>query len=189
MDLFPVKLLNIQGLTNVKYAELEGEIGEGTILCLTETQKKINDIKMSERIRSIESMSSLTDRRGGGLLVLYREGGKVELEREGSRSKDILEVSGKIGGVKVKIVLVYLATGQGGAAEINEGIMEEIREKIGRAEERGEGVVLLGDFNGHLGYLGHQEESITGAIVNRMIEQCGLNLLNIDERCVGGTYT
>ena len=48
--------MNIGGLTNEKYTELEKEIGEYTILCLTETQKKIDNIKRARDIKGISSM-------------------------------------------------------------------------------------------------------------------------------------
>ena len=48
--------------------------------------------------------------------------------------------------------------------------------------------IVLGDFNGHLGYLGNQEENMNDKLINKMIQEEDLILLNIYSRCKG-TYT
>ena len=40
-----IKLLNVQGLTEDKWIEILEETGDDSIMCLTETQKKVDDIK------------------------------------------------------------------------------------------------------------------------------------------------
>ena len=45
--------------------------------------------------------------------------------------------------------------------------------------------IVLGDFNGHLGYLGNQEENMNGKFINKMIQEEYLIILNIDSRCKG----
>ena len=55
-------------------------------------------------------------------------------------------------------------------------------------EERGQIAWVLGDFNGHLGYLGEQEENENGKQINKFIEETGLLLMNIDTKCTG-VYT
>lgn len=48
--------------------------------------------------------------------------------------------------------------------------------------------ITCGDFNAHLGYLGHQTENENGKLVNQFIEESGLILMNLDDKC-SGTYT
>ena len=53
---YKIKIINIQGLTNEKYMDLQEELKEKTILCITETQKKVDNIKRGEKIRAYSSM-------------------------------------------------------------------------------------------------------------------------------------
>ena len=60
-------LLNIQGLTQPKVIEIEGELKSNDIYCLTETQMKRKQVKTSDSTRELHKMRSLTDKKGGGL--------------------------------------------------------------------------------------------------------------------------
>ena len=46
-----IKLLNIQGLTQVKAFEIERIITKNIIICLTETQQKLEKINFNQDIR------------------------------------------------------------------------------------------------------------------------------------------
>ena len=178
-----VKLLNVGGLTNEKYTELEREIGEQTLLCLTETQKKVDDIKRAKDIKGISSMREDEEKRGGGLMVMYREREGFRWAKIENGIPDILEIEGRLGDIEARIFLCYFRTGN--EEEIIRG-NRELREYIlGRIEqiEQEIGIMVLGDFNGHLGYLGDQVENRTGKLINEMIDGGNLNLLNIDDRC------
>ena len=189
LDKYIIKCLNIQGLTNEKYSELYGEIGEGVIMCLTETQKKVNNIRIGQEMKILESMREMQDQRGGGIMILYEEREDLFLEKKESRYRDCLEVSGKFGKEKVNLTVVYLKTGAGREElEHNREILARMKEGVLEAEERGEVYIAVGDFNGHLGYLGYQEENENGKNVNKLIEESGLLLMNIDEKCEG-VYT
>ena len=186
---YKIKYLNIQGLTNVKYSEIYGEIGEGVVMCLTETQKKVNNIRVAENLITIESMREMEERRGGGVMVLFEEKEDLRLEKEVNEYRDCLEMKGNFGREMVNLTVVYLRTGSGREElEQNREILERMKEKAWEAEERGEGYIAVGDFNGHLGYLGYQEENENGKNVNKMIEESGLLLLNVDDKCEG-VYT
>lgn len=50
-----------------------------------------------------------------------------------------------------------------------------------------EAVMLLDDFNEHLGYVGEQE-NVNGKMVNEWIWNYNLLLLNVDSKC-SGTYS
>ena len=67
------KIINIQGLTKTKGIEVEELIGDRSIVCLTETQKKIRDVMFSKDCKIIENMREKEDRKGGGLMVIYKE--------------------------------------------------------------------------------------------------------------------
>ena len=57
-----IKLLNIQGLTQVKAIEIEIILSKNGIICLTETQHKFEKINFSHDIRYITSMPSMQDK-------------------------------------------------------------------------------------------------------------------------------
>ena len=183
-SMFMVKLLNIQGLTNEKYGEIHYEVEDYTLICLTETQKKIDNIRVEENIKVISSMRRMDEKKGGGLMLLYREREDFYFEKRENRKNDIMQVKGKIGKRNIVIWLVYLATGNDLATkEENNCLMREIEETM--EKESGESRMILGDFNGHLGYLGHQEENQNGKVINDFLERNDVVLLNIDERCEG----
>lgn len=55
-------------------AELEQLLnGRYNVLCITETQLKINKIKANENCVAIENMREVNDRKGGGLMILYKD--------------------------------------------------------------------------------------------------------------------
>ena len=154
-------------------------------MCVTETQKKVDDIRKSRGIVVRSSMRGEEEQKGGGLMIIYREGEGKNWNKIENGYADILEVEGKIGDLVSRIILCYFRTGAG--EEIDRG-NRRLRDFIlGRIEQVGGemGMIVLGDFNGHLGYLGEQRENRTGRLVNEMIEGGNLNLLNIDSRCIG----
>ena len=58
-------MLNIQGLTKVKAVKLEHLFENNDILCLTETQQKIEKISFSRSIKHITSMRDVKEKKGG----------------------------------------------------------------------------------------------------------------------------
>ena len=133
-------------------------------------------------------MREMQDRKGGGLLIMYKENEKYDLQKMTTRSTEILHVEGEIGKEQIRIVLVYMKTGNDNETkEHNKKIIEEIGQIVEEKEIQQKATILLGDFNGHLGYLGNPEENMNGKLINKMIQE-DLILLNIDSRCKG-TYT
>ena len=150
-----------------------------------ETQKKVDDIKVVKDVKIIQTMQ---DRKGGGLLIMYKEKEKYGLQKMTTRSTEILHVEGEIGKKRIRIVLVYMKTGNDNETkEHNKKIIEEIGQIVEEKEIQQKATIVLVDFNGHLGYLGNQEVNMNGKLINKMIQE-DLILLNIDSRCKG-TYT
>ena len=79
------------------------ETGDDSIMCLTETQKKVDDIKI---VKDVEIIQTMQDRKGGGLLIMYKEKEKYDLQKMITRITEILHVEGEIGKVQIRIVLV-----------------------------------------------------------------------------------
>ena len=49
---FVIRCLNVHGLTNPKYSEIYENMEEGVVMCLTETQRKVNDIRIAEHLQN-----------------------------------------------------------------------------------------------------------------------------------------
>ena len=77
--------------------DIERELKENTIFCLTETQKKIDDIKMSQGIHALSSMRNNSERKGGGLMIIYRSIDDIFMEKIENANNDILITEGNIG--------------------------------------------------------------------------------------------
>ena len=107
-----------------------------------------------------------------------------------TKSTEILHVEGEIGKEQIRIALVYMKTGiDNETKEHNKKkIIEEIGQIVEEKEIQQKATIVLGDFNGHQGYLGNQEENMNGKLINKMMQEEDLILLNIDSRCKG-TYT
>ena len=183
-------MINIQGLTKAKYLEVEDILNEentNNIICITETQQKIDKTVESKGVKKHIAMRNMDDKKGGGLMILYREEEKMELKIEKSRSKDILDMKGNVMNKSVRLILAYLDCGIGNEAKVrNKLIIEEIENKLENTHE--EAVMVLVDFNAHMGYLGYQIENENGRIVKELLNRQSLILLNSEEKCKG-TYT
>ena len=97
-----IKLANIQGLTQEKFTALEeeylGKAGEYNIVCLTETQKTIenNKIRMGENLVSYNAMRQKgSEKKGGGLMLIHRKNKRINFEKVENKNKNILELEKK----------------------------------------------------------------------------------------------
>ena len=155
-----IKLSNVQGLTEDKWIEILEETGDESIMCLTETQKKVDDIKIVKDVKIIQTMREMQDRKGGGLQIMYKEKEKYDLQKMTTRSTEILHVEGEIEKGQIRIVLVYMKSGNDNETkEHNKKIIEEIGQILKEREIKQKITIVLGDFNGHLGYLGKKKRT------------------------------
>ena len=86
----------------------------------------------------ITSMRGFNDRKGGGLMIFHLKNNNIA-----SRIGYCTEVM-----------------------EQNSKLRKEIENHAKVAENKECNLMVLGDFNGHLGYLGNQEENNNGKITN-----------------------
>ena len=82
------------------------------------------------------------------------------------------------------IILVYMDVGD---LLRNRRIYEEMDRLMGEIDERIP-VAVMGDFNGHVGFLGEQERNRKGEMMMNFAERWNLVILNADDR-VEGQYT
>ena len=180
-----IKLINIQGLTNAKMAEIQLEIGQqhNVIYCLTETQQKWLNINLPDKLVYVSSMRDMEDKKGGGLSILHTKSDNLETTKLESGHKDILYTTCKASNFQFKLLLVYLATNDQQDSERNQRISSHIEKMLQKNGE--DPLVFLGDFNGHLGFIGPQETNSNGNRVLDWAEKFNLVILNGDERCKG----
>lgn len=86
--------------------------------------------------------------------------------------------------MKMKIVVVYFdANKNGEGRERNKKLRSDIEKIMER--NKMEGIIILGDFNGHLRMLDGKETDQNGKMILEWMEEYKLTLLNIEEKCEG----
>ena len=182
-----IHLLNIQGLTRAKQIEIE-ELArrEGEIICLTETQQKIDRIHLSEGIGKVERRRDMKDKKGGGLLIAYKMNSLIKVEKVETVSPDILYATVSLFSTVLHVLLVYLSVNTTTEDKVrNQKIKKELESILERVEEIDGASLVLGDFNGHIAGLGYQRQNENGNIAVDLTNNFGLTLLNLDEACKG----
>ena len=105
-------MINIQGLTNQKLFEIETLMQkEIDIFLITETQLREDKIIVSKGLRKIDAMRKGNDKKGGGLMVIYKDSKRINIEKEDSKHVDLLLFNGNINDKIIKFLLVYFPTG------------------------------------------------------------------------------
>ena len=161
-------LINVQGLTQLKWCELSAVIdGDdcGKLLAITETQKKYENFSISESYKYVTSMRGMQDKRGGGLMVVARAE-EIEMEKKECNNPDVMVVGVEWQGWKFRMILVYMDV-QEEARNIR--IRNRVREVVEGIDVE-ENLILLGDFNAHLGFVGPQKLNKNGKVVVDLME-------------------
>ena len=107
---FMIDLINVQGLTDLKAYEI-GKLLEGRkhrIIGLVETHEKYKRVDWMDGVKEIAQRREMSDKKGGGLLLLTRDGDDIKLEKAEEDCKDILVGNVSVGGWELKLVLTYL---------------------------------------------------------------------------------
>jgi len=182
-----VDFLNVQGLTDVKAAEIERIIGEGRqrkeirIIGILETHEKYRKINFSDNLGVIEQMRELDDKKGGGIMLIHNMSDQLEITRNESKCRDILSVNIIIGSFKFVAVIVYADVKE---KERNDQIYSNLNTLIESMSPEFP-KLIIGDFNGHVGFLGEQRQNSNGEMLLNFMEKWNLVMLNADVRCEG----
>lgn len=176
-----IKAINIQGLSKTKIKELEDLIDDSSILCISETQKKVNDIKGSSNMAITEQMRELNDKKGGGLMLIHRKSKDLFFDKVETKSRDILITRGNIRGWEVIVILVYFCVNE---KEGNNKIRQEMEKYIEANIEKPIIIIIIGDYNGHVGFKGEQKLDENGKMIINWMEKHSLTMLN-DVKCKG----
>ena len=134
-------------------------------MCLTETQKKISDTTFKDDVVIIENMREKQDKKGGGLMMLYRKDQGIKLTKMQTKSKDMIFTTWKIGRWEINIIMIYFSVND---KESNNEMKKEIERII---EGKDEPSLITGDFNGLVGFIGNQKLDINGKMILDWMEK------------------
>ena len=150
------------------------------MLCITESQQKMDNNIFSESIKYETSMRKQSDIKGGGLMILYK-GNSFKIEKKICKHPDLMMINCKYETIKFHLLLTYMSTND---FEKNRKMYEEMKEKITEGELE---TIIAGDFNGHIRILGAQKINKNRSLLNNFIEENNLVILNMEEECEGET--
>ena len=182
-SLLRIKFINIQGLTYQKYLELEELIDDDTILCVTETQQKIDKLNIRKNLIKITQMRKKESKKGGGLMIITKQNSNIEIEDIKTLHEDCLQMQVKFGNLNFKLITVYMSCHHKENKELNNQIERAIQQNY-----ETEPMLIVGDFNAHLGVIIPDTLNENGRTLLKWLEQYNLILLNNDPKCQG-TYT
>ena len=146
----------------------------------------MDKIAYNKNVTSINSMRHKKDKKGGGLTILHKIDKDNKLDIQTSENNDILDVRGKIQNTKIRIISVNLSIDSSNDDDKirNINLKREIVNKIEQSDAE-EALIILGDFNGHTGFLGHQKLDNNGQFIIELMDNHSLILLNNDTNCKG----
>ena len=175
-----VNMLNVQYLTQSKLIEIETHMSNDDIFFLLETHQKRNQLKIKPVNRCLQKFRLPEDKKGGGFMILWKNNISREITEVKTKHSDINLLQYKEGKTIFFFLVVYMATNDNLR---NITILSEIRMIIKKYENNQ--LLILGDFNGHLGFLGPQKLNLNGQNVLKLMNDLDLILINDDQLCQG----
>ena len=105
-----IHLLNVQGFTRPKQIEIE-ELAKksGVIVCLTETQQKYDKVSLTDGIKKVERRREIKDKKGGGILVAFKQNSWLKVEQIETKNPDVLYVVVKAYTTTKHMMVVYFS--------------------------------------------------------------------------------
>ena len=181
-----VYLINVQGLTLNKKIEIERIISENgecvNIVAVVETQMKYRKMDWSKGIEMVDKIRKEQDKKGERLLIAAG-GDRCIFDKLSNVSEDLLIVRVKTVGFEVVIFVIYLDVKD---RERNRKIDEDVERNLEKHEDKN--ILFIGDFNGHLGFIGTQQINFNGQLIMKLMEGLNLTLLHGVERQIWKKY-
>ena len=112
-------------------------------------------------------------------MVLCKKEQGIVLTKVETKCRDILHVNVCISGREVTLTVVYFSVSE---KERNVKMRKEIEDILERNDET---LLIIGDFNGHVGFKGDQNLDINGKMILDWMERYKVIMLNDDTRCQG----
>ena len=181
-DIVQIIYLNVQGLTASKYAEIVHMIlgDKLRIVCLVEINHKRDNFHVNKDINFLSKYRKIGDKNGGGIWCLWNSKFNIKIEEIQNPNPDILPVNVQISNFNLKLIITYLATNDDNR---NNKIYKEL-DKLSEHKPI-DNMLIVGDFNGHIGSLGPQPPNSKGKKMLQYVDRNNLNILNLDPRCSG----
>ena len=135
------------------------------LLCLTETQQKIEKTKLKKSTKYLTTMRTQEETNGGGLMIKHKSN-NITIEKCSAANNNLMITKCKAYGETFKLILVYMSVDD---TNQNKEIMEEIEKAI---ENTKEDFIIMGDFNGHVGkILGNHPMNKNGELLCNLIDK------------------
>ena len=167
------RILNVGGLNKTKLTLIKnaffGEERVHNIVCMTETHHRYEKMDVS-KLTSYTQMRKKNERKGGGLQILMRDCKGVDFEEKKQINEEILEIEGKCFGMEMKVILVYFDARKTEEGKENNRKIKEDIEKMIRSNKK-EGLLIVGDFNGHLEELDGRKDDLNGKMVREWMNK------------------
>ena len=93
-------------------------------------------------------MRDVKEKKGGGLMILYKNG-NILIKKIETIHKYILIIKCQIYGLEIRMILICMSVSN---YDTNKHLMKYIQDHIQNIKN----YIILGDFNGHIGFLGPQ---------------------------------
>ena len=148
------------------------------LLCLTETQQKIEKTKLKKSTKYLTTMRTQEEKKGGGLMIMHKSS-NITIEKCSATNNNLMITKYKAYGETFKLILVYMSVDD---TNQNKEVMEEIEKAI---ENTKEDFIIMGDFNGHVGFLENHPMNKNGELLCNLIDKHTLVLLNGHPECEG----
>ena len=181
-----IGMLNLQGLTKEKAVEITNLLNckenDITMLGLIETHEKYSKINWNDGIIHINQMREMDDKKGGGISFLSTLNDKynyVQTKKE-NNCRDILQIAIKINDFEFFLFIIYVDIKE---ESRNISLYKELDKLANENLDRP--ILIMGDFNGHVGFLGHQPKNKNGKILLDFIEKWNLTVSNSDPNWIG----
>ena len=188
MGRLAIKLVNVQGLTVAKTIELAPLLESGgsendiVIMGLVETHEKFKKVDWGDKILTVSQMRDRDDKKGGGILLLCNNR-DISIEKKEYGNNDLLVVDIKVGSFAFTMMVTYMDVSDRFRNIELYRIMDGVMEEAGNRK-----VLILGDFNGHVDFIGNHRTNGNGNLMLDFIDRSNLVMLNND-LCCEGLYT
>ena len=139
-------------------------------------------VHFSSEMRYLNQMRKREDKKGGGLMIVWKESEHINMEKIENKNEDLMVIEGTINKMKIIFLLVYMSVNDAGK---NLKLKKEIEEIITKYQNMNMNIIVLGDFNGHVGFLGKQKLDKNGKMILDHMEKFKLTLLNDVPECTG----
>ena len=111
-NVFEINMLNVQCLTQVKMIEIENFLlnsNNPNIYLLIEKHQTRKSIKINNDIKTLNKMRDISDKKGGGFMIAWKDS-VIDIEEIECSNSDILIANVTVGDTTFYSILVYVST-------------------------------------------------------------------------------